>query len=581
VTGEMAGVKVEAGAAVERAGTRGEVADARKPPVAHKPAGVLVIQLDGVSATTLERALGRGLMPTIARWLDSGTHRLVEWECGVPSQTSSSQAGILYGRNDDIPGFRWYEKDRRRLMVSNHPGDAAELERRLSTSEGLLERDGSSFGNLLSGDARHTALTMSALGRGLRVSSELYPDLLSVRTMLPTLAAAIREVIVEIGQGWRQRLLNVRPRVARGGSFPFLRAASNVVLRDLTLRLLERDIQRGVAIAYSTFVAYDVMAHHAGPEARETLDALRDLDRLVARLATQAADAPRAYHFVLLSDHGQSHGATFRQRHGRRLEHVVRDLTRARSVTAPTRRAEGWGYLNALLSEAVLGNRRSARAARTVLRARRRGTYVEVGPDRYRKRREDAEVVVCASGALGLIYLADLPGRLSLEGIDQLYPGLVEGLVAHDGIGFVLVGSEQLGPLVLGQGGLRQLEDGRIEGRDPLEPFGPRAAEHLLRLHGFRHVGDIVVNGRFDPATGELNAFEDLVGSHGGLGGDQTKAFLAFPAGWPAPEEIVGAESIYELLQAWLAALEIDRPAADDQTARAPVAETGIAAGAV
>jgi type I phosphodiesterase/nucleotide pyrophosphatase len=520
-----------------------------------KPAGLLVIQLDGVASPTLRRAMDRGLTPTISRWLETGRHRLVTWDCGVPSQTSSSQAGILYGRNDDIPGFRWYEKDRRRLMVSNHPGDAAELERRLSTSEGLLAHDGSSVANLLSGHASRTALTMSALGRGLQAAGDS-SELLNLGAVWPMLVAAIREVFVEIGQGWRQRLRNVRPRVGRGGSFPFLRAASNVLLRDLTLHLLRKDIQRGVAVAYSTFVGYDVVAHHAGPERPESLKVLHELDALVGELERVAAGAPRAYEFVLLSDHGQSQGATFRQRHGKRLEDLVRQLARTRSVAAPTRRAEGWGYLNALLSEAVRGDRRAARAARTVLRRRRRGPYVEVGPDRYRKRRENAEVVVCASGSLGLIYLADWPGRLSLEGINQVYPGLIEGLAAHEGIGFVMVGSERLGPVVLGRGGFHQLDENRTEGRDPLEPFGPRAAEHLRRLHAFPHVGDLVVNGRFDPSTGELNAFEELVGSHGGLGGDQNRAFLLFPAGWRASDGIVGAEAIHGLLRGWVGELE-------------------------
>jgi hypothetical protein len=473
----------------------------------------------------------------------------------VPSQTSSSQAGILYGRNDDIPGFRWYEKDRRRLMVSNHPGDAAELERRLSTSEGLLSHDGSSLGNLLSGDAPRTALTLSALGRGLRAAGDS-AQLINFGAIWPIVVAAIREVFVEVWQGWRQRLHNVRPRVGRGGSFPFLRAASNVLLRDLTLHLLRRDIRHGVAIAYSTFVGYDVVAHHAGPERPEALQVLHQLDALVGELERDVADAPRAYEFVLLSDHGQSQGPTFRQRHGKRLEDLVRQLARTRSVAAPTQRAEGWGYLNALLSEAVRGDRRAARAARTVLRRRRRGPYVEVGPDRYRKRRENAEVVICTSGSLGLIYLADWPGRVSLEGINQIYPGLIEGLAAHEGIGFVLVGSERLGPVVLGHGGLHQLEESRTEGRDPLEPFGPRAADHLRRLHAFPHVGDLVVNGRFDPSSGELNAFEELVGSHGGLGGDQNMAFLLFPGRWHASDGLVGAESIYALLRDWHGAVE-------------------------
>jgi hypothetical protein len=483
----------------------------------------------------------------------------VTWDCGVPSQTSSSQAGILYGRNDDIPAFRWYEKDRRRLMVSNHPGDAAELERRLSTAEGLLAHDGSSLGNLLSGDAPRTALTLSALGRGLQVGDPV--ELLGFGRVWPTLAGAIREVFVEIGQGWRQRLQNVRPRVARGGSFPFLRAASNVVLRDMTAHLLRRDMRRGVPIAYCTFVGYDVVAHHAGPERPEAMQVLHELDSLVGQLERAAADAPRAYEFVLLSDHGQSQGPTFRQRHGKRLDEVVRRLAHTRSVTAPARRSEGWGYVNALLSEAVRGNRPSARAARTVLRRRRRGPYVEVGPDRYRKRRENAEVVVCASGSLGLIYLADWPGRLSLEGISQVYPGLIEGLAAHDGVGFVLVGSERLGPVVLGAAGLHQLEDDRTEGEDPLAPYGPRAAEHLRRLHAFTHVGDLVVNARFDPATGELNAFEELVGSHGGLGGDQNLAFLLFPARWTVAEGLVGPEAINGLLRGWLSGIEATAPA--------------------
>jgi hypothetical protein len=315
-----------------------------------------------------------------------------------------------------------------------------------------------------------------------------------------------------------------------------------------------------------------VVAHHAGPERPEALQVLRDLDALVAELERDAAVAPRAYEFVLLSDHGQSQGPTFRQRHGKRLEEIVRKLAHARSVTAPTRRSEGWGYVNALLSEAVRGDRPAARAARTVLRPRRRGPYVEVGPDRYRKRRENAEIVVCASGSLGHIYLADWPGRLSLEGISQVYPGLIEGLAAHEGIGFVLVGSERLGPVVLGPSGLRQLEEDGIQGQDPLEPYGPRAADHLRRLDGFPHVGDLIVNGRFDPATGELNAFEELVGSHGGLGGDQNLAFLMVPSGWPASDGLVGAEAIYGLLRSWRARIEAAPAALGTRAAAVPSA---------
>jgi hypothetical protein len=526
-----------------------------------KPAGLLIVQLDGVSAPTLQRAVAMGFTPTIAGWLEAGTHQLVPWDTGLPSQTSASQAGILYGEPTGIPGFRWYEKENRKLFVSNHPGDAAEVERRLSPRTGLLEGGGSSVANLLSGDASRTALTMSALGRGLERSDEFTLFLLNPTNFWPIFVASVREILTEVAQAWAQRLRNVRPRVGRGGSFPFLRAASNVVLRDMTAHLLRRDIARGVPVAYSTFVGYDVVAHHAGPERKEALSVLRDLDRVLASLVAAAKSSPRAYDFVLLSDHGQSQGATFRQKYGAHLEELVRDLARARSVTAPARPGEGWGYLSALLSETIQGEQRTARAARTVLRPRRRGPYVEVGPDRYKRRRENAEVVVCASGSLAHIYLADWPGRLSLEGINEIYPGLIEGLNAHDGIAFVLVGSERLGPVVLGRHGLHQLDDGRVEGDDPLEPFGPAAAEHLGRLHALPSVGDLVLNGRFDASTGELNAFEELVGSHGGLGGNQTRPFLLVPSDWERPEQdLVGPGSIHELLRGRVNALEPGGP---------------------
>ena len=52
-----------------------------------------------------------GNAPTMARWIADGTHRLAEWEPDLSSQTGASQAGILLGSNEDIPAFRWVEKE--------------------------------------------------------------------------------------------------------------------------------------------------------------------------------------------------------------------------------------------------------------------------------------------------------------------------------------------------------------------------------------------------------------------------------------------------------------------------------------
>ncbi len=58
----------------------------------------------------------------------------------------------------------------------------------------------------------------------------------------------------------------------------------------------------------------------------------------------------------------------------------------------------------------------------------------------------------------------------------------------------------------------------------------------------------------YDPSTDEVAPFEEFMGSHGGLGGPQTRPFAVVPAEWsepPAP--IVGVQAMHEALREWLA----------------------------
>jgi len=524
--------------------------------------GLIIIEIDGLSEPVFEAAIAGGYMPTMEKWLRRGSHKLAGWDCGIPSQTSSSQAGILCGNNFDIPAFRWYEKETGRLMVSNNPNDAAEIERRVSSGEGLLRDGGVSLGNLFTGDAPRSRLTLSSLLDTTRQVREGYSDfflyLVNPYHFTRGLALSLWEVAVELWQGARQRIANVEPRVHRGGIFPVLRAVSTGLMREMTVSLLMGEIFAGAQIAYASFVGYDVVAHHAGPARPDALSQLRSLDSKLALFARAAEDARRPYYFVVLSDHGQSMGATFKQRFGVTLEQHVQSLLRGEeTVRAYVGYGEGWGHLNALLSEAVKHEGMTGRAVRRMFRRRTQEGYVNVKPSRLHGakkpgREATGNVVVCASGNLGLIYFGDSPGRLTFEKIAVEYPNLIEALVGHPGIGFVLVLSEQHGPLILGKDGIRYLGDNRVEGQDPLEHFGPRAAEHLRRFDTFPHVGDLVVNSVCDPATGEVAAFEELVGSHGGLGGPQTEPFLVYPATWSDSElEVANSNDLYWLLRRW------------------------------
>ncbi|MDH4280920.1 MAG: hypothetical protein OEW83_22865, partial [Acidimicrobiia bacterium] len=264
--------------------------------------------------------------------------------------------------------------------------------------------------------------------------------------------------------------------------------------------------------------------------------------------------APRPYHVVVLSDHGQTQGSTFRQRFGESLEELVGRLTRETAILAPVLAGEGWNNVSGVLTEAAADDSVLGRTVAAATRSRTEDGEVLLGPSTASAARPGVdEIVVLASGNLGLISIADLPGRATRQQIDALYPGLIDGLRTHDGIGFILVRDQLLGDLVLGGDGVHHLADDRVEGVDPLKPFGPNAADHLRRTSSFTNCPDLIVNSFYDPETEEGAAFEELIGFHGGLGGRQTMPFVLAPTALRPPTlPLVGARSIHLLFKSWL-----------------------------
>jgi uncharacterized membrane protein YvlD (DUF360 family) len=492
--------------------------------------GLIFLEIDGLALPVLRRAMQTGAAPTLARWVEQGSHALREWETDLSSQTGASQAGILLGSNEDIPAFRWVEKETGRLVTCSNPGDCADIERRQLSDRGLLQHGGSSRGNLLSGGADAALLTASRLTDEKRANPGYRSFLANGTNVTRTMVLFTWELLLELAAAARQRRRDVRPRGRRGGRYPLMRAGVCVFIRDLVVFSVIQDMAHGRPAVYATFASYDEVAHHSGLERPDTLEALRKLDQRFAMIDRARAYAPRPYDIVVLSDHGQTQGATFRQRNGYGLDELVaRALTSApvRGVGAGDEHSEAMGQA---LDEAL------ARA-----------------PEREEEGTVAAhEAVVLGSGNLGLVYLTESPRRLSLEEIEQRHPGLLPALREHPHVGFVLVRSEAHGPLVLGTRGMHRLRDGHVTGVDPLAPFSPNAGRHLVRADSFRNAPDVLVNSFYDPVAEEGCAFEELISFHGGLGGPQTRAFLLHPKRLAVPDApLVGAEAINRLLRSW------------------------------
>jgi uncharacterized membrane protein YvlD (DUF360 family) len=550
-----------------------------------QPPGVLFLQVDGLGHDIARRAVRDGNMPTFAAWLAAGSHRLVHWNTDWSSQTGASVCGILHGRNDDILGYRWYEKDRDHVVVCGTPEDAAEIERRHSDGRGLLAVDGAGHGNLFTGDAPHVSLTMSALPllTGANRRRRRSPDGLGAgyfayfsnpANALRTLIGFLVDVVREISAATRQRRADVRPRMDRGGFYPFARAATTVIARDIVVSAVIEDMLAGRSCVYVDLLGYDEVAHHSGIERFDTLSVLRSIDRQIGRIHRATQLASRRYLVVSLSDHGQTQGLPFAQRFGETIEELVGRLCGAspeqcsesrrvqgeRQRAGTRRSAEGW-QTGAVLAEASSRGGPIARRLRArVERAEQDQEPAHPMTDEGAVTRVAPGVVVVLSGHTAMVSFTDYEGRVELETIERRFPDLLPTLVDHEGVGFVLVRSGEFGPMVLGRDGELRLDDGAITDQDPLADYGPHAVELIRRFDTFPRCPDIVINSRYDAATDDASPFEPHVGSHGGMGGPQSRGFLMYPSDLPAPDEIVGAEALHRVLRGWLTHLGHPEP---------------------
>jgi hypothetical protein len=505
----------------------------RIPPsveTAERPRGLLVVQLDGVSREVVERALVSGQAPNLDRWLGT-THRLCTWWSTVPSTTPASMAGFLHGDAEQVAAFRWWDRGEGRLLATSKPADSELIEGRFTPGQGLLRDGGAAVSTTYTGGAAESYLTMSQAvsTRRLGSGSDYVTFFARPFLFLSTLLLTVGEMVKELYQGRRQRVLGVEPRIPRTGAYVLLRGVTNVLLRRLNLSVVAEQMSRGRPVVYVDFVDYDEIAHHAGPERPEAMDAIEGLDTVLGHLQHVAGSVETAYELVVVSDHGQSLGQTFEQLTGQSLAERIADLMHGGDVDRVESTAgEEWGPVNALVS--------------SVLSPRRRPPVV-LGPDRGHTSRspevpELPDLAVTGGGNLGMVWFPRLPRRPDVDGVTEAWPNLLPGLLSTRGVGLVMVLGASGSPLVFGPTGVRELDGEVVDGSDPLVGYPSRAAPDLSRLARLPHCGDLVLISTVD-GSGRIHAFEDQVGSHGGIGGPQNHAILIHPRDWSLDDDLL------------------------------------------
>jgi len=516
--------------------------------------GLLVIQLDALPYETLCTAMERGYLPFIRRQLLRKEFVLKKWYAGIPSNTPSVQAAVMYGNNDNIPSFRWYEKDAKLSVNFKNPLSAALVEDRLNRFPGLLE-GGSSYSNMFSGKAARSVATYGSattldIGKRLRGLQIFLLVLLNIVTVLRTLYYTVREFAVEI-HDWLRSM--IRGELQRSEYlFPLFRILMNVWVREIITIGALTDIANGSPAVYVSFLAYDELAHQRGPLSKSALATLRPIDARIRKIVQLAKRGIRRdYDIFIFSDHGTAASMPFFFLYGQTIDQVVSELVEG---NPPSHVREHPGevqvtYARVLALRLESYERSLVHGLRYIVKAFRHMLLRRVSREQEPRHGGD-DVIVTVAGGLGHVYLP-VPGRPQDDDIQQRYPALIPGLIAHQGIGSVVsrvpegitIRSRQGSATLDASGAILQIEG------DPLPRIEPKALAYrgLLKLMTMHNSGDLVLLGA-DHGDYLVN-FEEQMAAHGGLGGLQNSAFILVQPPYHWIRDIDDPLQLHEIFQ--------------------------------
>jgi hypothetical protein len=539
--------------------------DVAPPSEATVKRGFIVIQVDGLAYDHLVRAMARGAAPYIKRLIRAGRLRLASWQCGLPSTTPAVQAGIMFGNNWNIPGFRWYNKAQRRAIVCKLPAPVQALQKRISDGRPGILTGGASYYNMYDGGAEWSVFTLSALRaprffEGVRGLGIMLLFFLGPLRVLRVIRLAIWNYLLDVG---RRLLAIFRPSVYRPLDLlsPMTAIFTRVLFQEIITFGVQLDIYRGVPSIYLNNVTYDEVAHGVGPTHPAAFNAVKNIDRQVAQIDKMLRRyGQRSYDLYILSDHGMSPSMPFKTRFGLSLGDYILE-----QIAEPLVLDERWGAPGHALTQAHylleelggvegrLSSRSAAvvRAAREYLSRRLPGDPVAELPALSKSpyggedgrgdwehwdRERHSDVAVRISGPLAHVYFNLSDQRLKLSDIALLYPSLLTRLIEHPGIGLV-VGREGEETVMLGRNGTLTVDRtlDRLRGSNPLDGLSDPhlQAERIDYVASFPLSGDLMLLGAWD--NGTVITFEDQIGTHGGLGGPQEQPFILYPAGLELP----------------------------------------------
>lgn len=469
--------------------------------------GLLMIQVDGLSRTQLERAISGGRMPFLRRLMRREGYLLGTFYPGQPSTTPAVQAELFYGVRAAVPAFSYYDRAKKCHGLMCEPDWVKEVEQTLAAqNEGLLT-GGSSWSNIYTGGAAQGESHFCAASIGVRdlwrsggvrnffffLLFHFPSALLIALLILVELLLASVDAMSGVLRGEKLRL-ELQLAISR--------AFVATGLREFIAIMAAIDLARGLPIVHVNFVGYDEHAHRRGPGSGLAHLSLRGIDWAIKRLYRAAQrSARRDYAVWIYSDHGQERATPFGPNQGDGIEKTIRAALEL-----------------AQKGDAAWRPRSQARPVRPWFargrRARRYAAAAALTPE------EQATFTVAAMGPVGHVYFthATPPERLQ---------ALARRLVAQHGVPGAMWRDADGHVHWTHPNGEAQVPDGLATLLPQPEPLRDEVARDLLALAKTTHAGDLVLLGW---APGQPpRSFAPERGAHAGPGPEETRGFTLLP----------------------------------------------------
>jgi type I phosphodiesterase/nucleotide pyrophosphatase len=493
---------------------------------------LLIVQIDGLSRAVLEHGLASGHMPFLKHLLERHGYRVEPMAVGLPTSTPAFQMAAMYGVRPDIPGFHYYDRQRRSDIHFPRRGHAARVEAKQAAGRrGILQR-GSAYGCVFTGGADNNLFTFASLtqpsGRGLL--SALSPFVVVSWVALKSLAltavelvrAVLRFVADPVGQwrGWRWLTMKI---------------GLSVWVRGLFTLAVSRDLYAGTPAIYVNYLDYDVSAHAFGPRSRPALRSLRRVDRSLRQIFRTVRRVPEhRYDVYVLSDHGQAHCTPYRTlTGGQRLERWVFDHLLDQTRLQPPVARDRVG-----LARGIRARRREETGLFQHFLNYLDEDFLRRGdPEAY----ERNGIRVISAGPNAFLYVLDATQPRDADTLEHRFPGLAEELSQSPGIGFVLARSGE-GPVCFWRGKrypVREAPPPPIAGR----PDAFLVVQGIEDLMAMPSAGDFVIYGIGAP-EGHVS-FIPEVGAHAGLSPEEMHTFIVHPANIILPSPIDHPVALY------------------------------------